>query len=73
MVSGQRSVNAASNRASWLRRMQAEANQAENLLVATEEAGAKARRQNSPIAPRAHEAVQPALGQMRIGFVPQHR
>jgi hypothetical protein len=47
-------------------------------LVATEEAGAQARRQIRPIAPRTHQAVQPALGQMRIGqmrigFVAHHR
>src|ERR1700680_1780572 len=42
---------------------------AEDLLVATEEAGTQARRQIRPIAPRAHKTVQPALGQMRIGFV----
>jgi hypothetical protein len=46
---------------------------AEDLLVATEEAGAKARRKIGAIAARAHEALQPALGQMRIGFVAQHR
>jgi len=47
-------------------------NQAEDLLVATEQAGAKTGRQIGPIAPRAHKAVQPALGQMRFGTVAQH-
>jgi hypothetical protein len=43
------------------------------LLVATEEAGAQARGQIRPVTSRANEAVQPALGQMRIGSVAQHR
>ena len=47
--------------------------QAEDLLVATEEAGTQARRQIRPIAPWTHQAVQPALGQMRIGSVAEHR
>jgi hypothetical protein len=42
-------------------------------LVATEEAGTKPRRQIGPIAPRTDEAVQPALGQMRVGILLQHR
>ncbi len=51
---------------------QAEANQAKDWLVATEETGTKTGRQIRAIAPRADEAVQPALGQMRIGSVAQH-
>jgi len=42
-------------------------------LVATEEAGAEARRKIGAIAARTNQAMQPALGQMRIGFVAQHR
>jgi hypothetical protein len=38
-------------------------------LVATEQAGTKTRWQDRPIAPRTHEAVEPALGQMRIGIL----
>jgi len=45
----------------------------EELLVATEETGTKTGRQIRAIAPWAHQAVQPALGQMRIGNVAQHR
>jgi hypothetical protein len=47
-------------------------------LVATEEAGTQSRRQIRPIAPRAHQTVQPALrrldmGKARIGTLLQHR
>ena len=58
-----------SERGPWFRRTQAEANQAEDLLVATEETGAQTGWQIRTIAPRTQQAVQPALGQMRIGLV----
>ncbi len=51
------------------RRTNAEANQAEDLLVATEEIGAQTGGQIRTITPRTHQAVQPAFGQMRIGLV----
>jgi hypothetical protein len=42
-------------------------------LVAAEEVRTQASRQVGAIAARAHQAVQPALWQMRIGIFAQHR
>lgn len=42
-------------------------------LVATEERGTQAGRQIGPIPPRTNQAVQPALGQMRIGILLRHQ
>jgi hypothetical protein len=50
-------------------------------LIATEETGTQTGRQIGPIAPRAHQRMQPALGrlgvgrctrEMRIGILAQH-
>ncbi len=45
----------------WFRLTHTEANQAEDLLVATEEIGAQTGGQIRTITPRTHQAVQPAL------------
>ena len=42
-------------------------------LIATEEVGTEPRRQIGAIAARAYQAVQPALRQMRVGILAQHR
>jgi hypothetical protein len=52
----------------WFGRTQSKANQMEDeKLVATEEAGTQSRWQIGPITPRTHQAVQPALGPVRLG------